>query len=398
MKPSNRYLVEEFPDSPYAVQLKRGITVWGFRRELELPYAEEHFARVQFRVRLWLTLSFSVGILKGLGQAHGTATYWVQLIGLTPCEAALVLLAWLPGYTRRYPPFARFLVPLSCALMGVLVGLVPSTDADGLFAALTIHVVAGILFSGLLFRPALCCAAVAPIAYTVTKLVMTPAAPVFTEKLLILALTAGVAIALYRDIELTNRRAFLEDALIEVMALRDRLTGLLNRRAFDEQLLRVWQQGQRDRRSLAILLIDIDHFKSFNDAFGHPAGDDALRHVAHVLKSFARRPLDMAARYGGEEFAIVLYDLADAHIADIAERVRREVEEISVANRQVRRRVTVSVGVAAVIPGVGRTPLGAIQLADDALYEAKELGRNCVVSKGIDSYALLKTGSFKQPA
>ena len=146
-------------------------------------------------------------------------------------------------------------------------------------------------------------------------------------------------------------------------------------------------------------MIDIDHFKRFNDESGHQAGDLALRAVADVIAGLARRPLDIAARYGGEEFAIVLYDLAVEHVADIAERLRLGVQSLEVNDLRVAGgpefRVTVSVGVGVAAPTMGRTPQGAVQLADEALYEAKGAGRNRVVMKGTEIYGLLETGAFK---
>jgi len=199
-------------------------------------------------------------------------------------------------------------------------------------------------------------------------------------------------------VEQSHRRNFLEDALIGELVARDGLSGLMNRRAFDEHLLRVWQHALRDQRSIAVFMIDIDHFKRYNDTFGHQAGDVALRCVADVIQGFARRPLDIAARYGGEEFAMVLYDLAVPHIQNIADRLREAVQNLALnreAGESAGATVTVSVGVGLVSPTIGRTPQGALQLADEALYEAKRAGRNRVVMKGMEVYKLLVTGAFE---
>jgi diguanylate cyclase (GGDEF)-like protein len=172
----------------------------------------------------------------------------------------------------------------------------------------------------------------------------------------------------------------------------------MNRRAFDEHLLRVWQHALRDQRSIAVLMIDIDHFKRYNDDFGHQAGDLALRSVARIIQGFARRPLDLAARYGGEEFAVILYDLALPHVQEMAESLRKGVQNLQIEPHEAEaapgREVTVSVGVGLAAPVIGRTPQGAVQLADEALYEAKQAGRNRVVVKGTDAYMLLNTGAF----
>jgi diguanylate cyclase (GGDEF)-like protein len=218
------------------------------------------------------------------------------------------------------------------------------------------------------------------------------------KSMAIMLLTSGITAFVYLDVEQSYRRNFLEDALIGELVARDSLSGLMNRRAFDEHLLRVWQHALRDERVVALLMIDIDHFKPYNDAFGHQAGDLALRSVARVLQGFGRRPLDLVARYGGEEFAIILYDLALPHIQDIAERLREAVQNLKIKQDPdfaTAQEITVSVGVGLAIPTIGRTPQGAIQLADEALYEAKQAGRNRVVVKGTAAYSLLETGAFQ---
>jgi diguanylate cyclase (GGDEF)-like protein len=176
----------------------------------------------------------------------------------------------------------------------------------------------------------------------------------------------------------------------------DSLTGLANRRTFDEHLLCVWQQGQRDARMLSTVMVDIDHFKNYNHSFGHLAGDAALRSVAQAMRDFARRPLDIAARFGADKFAIVLYDLSIANVLDIAERLRRAVQACALPSHEAGiLGVTVTIGVGVVMPIIGRTAQGALQLADEALHDAKKGGRNRVVLKGIDEHRDLRTGSFQ---
>ena len=158
------------------------------------------------------------------------------------------------------------------------------------------------------------------------------------------------------------------------LSRHDPLTGLANRRAFDSFLLEKFNLAKRHGHALSLMLLDIDRFKSYNDAYGHPAGDELLRAVGILLSSLARKT-DLAARVGGEEFAIVLSetDLAGAHI--LAERARTEVERSSLF----RRRVTVSVGIA-VMTGLTADTSTLVQDCDAALYRAKGAGRNRVSS------------------
>jgi diguanylate cyclase (GGDEF)-like protein len=202
-------------------------------------------------------------------------------------------------------------------------------------------------------------------------------------------LTSGIAATACHDAERSRRRRFLEGAIIAQLVTRDGATGLVNRLAFDQYLPRVWRHALREKRSMAILIIDIDHFKKYNDDLGREAGDAAICRVAQVIAGFARRPLDMAARHGGAQFAMILFDLEHPHAQHIAERIREEVQ-----NLRIGREITVSVGVGVTTPGIGQAPESVAQLAAEALYEAKQTGRNRAVVKGAEAYVLLDTGRF----
>jgi len=125
----------------------------------------------------------------------------------------------------------------------------------------------------------------------------------------IATIIVGIVALAYFQQALRVRKAFLERGLIADLAARDGLTGLKNRRAFDEHLIRSWQQALRDRKTISVMFIDVDAFKKFNDRYGHKAGDIALQRIAGVVHSVAKRALDLAARYGGEELAVILYDV-----------------------------------------------------------------------------------------
>lgn len=172
--------------------------------------------------------------------------------------------------------------------------------------------------------------------------------------------------------------------LLEKMATKDGLTGLDNRRKFDEVLFAEWSRCKRLNFPISLLLIDVDNFKRFNDALGHQAGDDCLRQVAAVLNddAYAKRPGDQVARYGGEEFVMVLSNAPLDHALMVAESVRKRILDKGIyhpENRGVEHKiVTVSIGVATLIPPLGKTPELLVELADKSLYKAKEEGRNRV--------------------
>jgi diguanylate cyclase (GGDEF)-like protein len=207
-------------------------------------------------------------------------------------------------------------------------------------------------------------------------------------------LTVILAAVLAYTAERSERTHFLQEQLLGEIASRDGLTGLQNRAALDAHLDRVWRQALRTQDPIGLLLLDVDHFKGFNDSLGHQAGDACLRQVAGVLRNYARRPFDLPARYGGEEFAIVLYQTPPEQVRAIAEAVRASIEALGIVNPAAPAKVlTISCGVAIVTPVKGRSVHGLIQLADEALYAAKGGGRNCV--RSADHYATLTTGIFR---
>ena len=167
------------------------------------------------------------------------------------------------------------------------------------------------------------------------------------------------------------------------LARTDPLTGLANRRQLDETLEQECRRANRHQVSLSLLLLDVDHFKSFNDEYGHQAGDDCLRAVSDVVKTFGRRPGDLAARYGGEEFAVLLAPAPDNTAPLQAEALRQAVQDLRLphAGNKACGVVTVSVGVATVQPhNQPATPKMLIERADEMLYQAKRQGRNLVVA------------------
>lgn len=164
------------------------------------------------------------------------------------------------------------------------------------------------------------------------------------------------------------------------MAMRDGLTGISNRRSFDEAFAREWRRMQRECGELSIILIDIDFFKSYNDTYGHQEGDTCLKAVAAAIDRSVHRAGDLAARYGGEEF-VVLLPATDINAAvDLAERIRMTVEELSIPHTAsgAAPHITISLGVASIVPGQTVSPEMLLNFADQGLYAAKASGRNRV--------------------
>jgi len=188
-------------------------------------------------------------------------------------------------------------------------------------------------------------------------------------------------VATIRDV---SERKRLQDQLTETnrhlqhLARRDELTGLANRRAFDEAIHTEVLRATRDGTTLSVVLIDVDHFKQFNDRYGHPAGDDCLRAIARAIESVLCRPGDLAARYGGEEFAMLLPNTAEAGAATVAQRLLEAVRELRIAHDgSPELIVTISAGLTTFWPRrCPGEPTELVRRADTQLYRAKQEGRN----------------------
>ncbi|MBP2652443.1 MAG: diguanylate cyclase/phosphodiesterase [Firmicutes bacterium] len=176
----------------------------------------------------------------------------------------------------------------------------------------------------------------------------------------------------------TNKALLFLNEELRRISLLDGLTGIANRRYFDEYLEKEWQRAKREKAALTFIMVDIDYFKGYNDAYGHLAGDDCLRMIAGVLNNMPRRSTDIVSRYGGEEFAIILPDTDKQGAAVIGEKVRSCVENLGIKNKAslISENVTVSVGIATFIPEKDALPSIIIASADKALYQAKHEGRN----------------------
>jgi diguanylate cyclase (GGDEF)-like protein len=184
-----------------------------------------------------------------------------------------------------------------------------------------------------------------------------------------------------RELRSTNRH-------LEELASIDSLSGLANRRSFDARLETEWHRAAKLERAVSLLMIDVDHFKLFNDRYGHLEGDTCLRLVGEVLTSAVDGDIDFVARYGGEEFVVLLPDTGPERALKVAERLRSAVEDRRITNLPAPTGyITVSIGVASMRPRTGETPQSLIEAADAVLYEAKHGGRNTVVGPYVNEFS-----------
>jgi len=173
-----------------------------------------------------------------------------------------------------------------------------------------------------------------------------------------------------------GERRLAEERLAR-LALLDGLTGIANRRQFDDVLEREWRDAERSRSPLALLMIDVDHFKLYNDRYGHQHGDDVLVRIARAIAADVKRPGDLAARYGGEEFVVILRATKERSALVVAERIRVAISALGIPHATTQAGiVSVSIGVAVLVPVRNQTRAMLLETADKALYEAKRLGRN----------------------
>jgi two-component system chemotaxis family response regulator WspR len=182
----------------------------------------------------------------------------------------------------------------------------------------------------------------------------------------------------YRALRDLQKELEVKNAELERLSSQDGLTGIANRRTFDGFISKEWSRASRENKPLSLILIDIDHFKKYNDGYGHQGGDECLRRVALALAATVKRPSDLVARYGGEEFAVVMPDTDAAGAANIAASLRENVDTMNLphTHSDTADHVTISLGVATMVPVADRKPEELIVKSDEALYHAKKTGRN----------------------
>ena len=395
----SRMDLSTFPDSPYAMELQRSSSPLRFAQPLECEYSQSRLADSRTLIRVASVLSVVMTVARSTERFYAhSVDLWslIQILTILACALALSGIAWGPAFARLYPNWSRILVPLKNSLIALQVAGAAARGQPEMLMALPIALIGPFFFLGLPFRASLLCCATTIVTYIVAAIQFDmPHATAVHSYILLTGGVVACAIAVWH-LEKVSRKSFLEGGLIRELAQRDALTGTRNRREFDEHLKMIWRQASANQCGMAIVIIDIDHFKAYNDYYGHQAGDQALRRVAQAVQKMIRRPLDILARYGGEEFAAILYEVDAAQAREIAERVRDAVNDLSLEHRTSRTaaRITISIGVAVVEPTLNRSPDGAVQLADQALYEAKVQGRNRVEVMDHKQHDLLVTGVF----
>jgi len=368
-------------------------------------------ARLMPGFALIMTLISAPLLITGDGNNKLFMTIW-NFAFFIPLLTVTLYMSTLPDRYRVY----QKLLAVSGLISGVVVASLyfrPSLEGmPSYFAMEVTWILAVWLILGLRFLPAAAVALIISASHVGGIVWLDYAPQVQGYEMGMLLLVNAIGATCCYQIESTTRRSFLEslelDELtqeLKALAKLDSLTGLNNRRTYDAYIDRLWRQSKRDHTPLTLMLIDIDHFKDYNDHYGHQSGDEALVAVADVIGSHAQRPFDFAARFGGEEFVLALHssdDNSDLHKEEefahaCAEDLRKSVMALQIPHKvsKCHRYVTISIGVAVIMADANRSMDGALQMADEALYQAKDNGRNQVVVKA--DVSAFNTGIFRVP-
>lgn len=382
----------------------RHIAAFRFSASAEAEFRDGWLARSTSRARastgIYLALIVIVTAINAFGGAAPLPAETLDEIFLlrmaVACPALVLILAatvWQP-LRRHYQP----LVGGAVTIVGISVMTISALAAASGFPQFqmgdVLVVVYACLFLGLLQEVVVVVAGILVTAFvTIGVYNGVPSTDLAFAGAVIFA-TGLMAVLSAARMQQLARANFVETRLLNERAERDGLTSLYNRRKFDNMAPVLWDQAHRDGQSMQIVLVDIDWFKPYNDHHGHQAGDDCIRAVSRIVNRAARRPFDFCARYGGEEFVLVLYGPTSEDPLAIPEQIRTDVLRQKIAHHgsPLAGYITVSVGSSSSNPEDGRSLAGLIQRADEALYEAKRLGRNRVVHK---QPSTARTGAFK---
>jgi diguanylate cyclase (GGDEF)-like protein len=394
------------PEAPdYATLLKRGVTGLRFPRAVEAEFRDEfarsHLARLRIGFGVAMALYVLFTLLRLRAETGPVADTLLILRGVAIGGMGLTLLvSYIPklAFALPYVTLASYAV-FALGVTGIEV-LEKRHGLDRHYEGLILVSFHVYVFSGLLFRRALLAGLFIFVAYLIGGAVGGLASKAWAYQLLFIGLTHVIGGTALYSIEHVERDNYLRRRLLVVAAAHDGLTGLYNRMAFFQQFERIVRQAARDRVAIGVVLLDVDYFKAYNDRYGHLEGDTCLRAVADAVKQEFRRPMDAAGRYGGEEFVGVWYDIQPDSIRSLAEQLRASVQALRIANRDAPTgRVTASVGAVACVPEENEALAPLVGRADNALYSAKEKGRNRVVVEILPSVGNLRlAGGRREPS
>lgn len=384
-----RTVLEEFRDEasalPHAAQLQKGFRWLSFMPALEREFYQYYWQRYLQRSRramiaiALVSFPFALRDYFSLPDELARLTISLRLLVILPLILIGVACMHLPRLREHLEAMIAGGVILALGVLGSIIVLAARASAPLPYEGLMLVIVFVFFVSGLRTIKASASTFIAALTFAVLSLAGgLPHEQILEQGSFLFSLILICAIGSYL-LESAVRRNFLTEKLAEFRASRDSLTLLHNRRAALQHLAQAWRNCSRERVPLALMLIDVDYFKRYNDIHGHLAGDGCLSEVAFTLATCLQRPMDMVARYGGEEFIAIAYGAGEEGVGKICERMRRAVCELGIAHESSPADgvLTVSIGATWVLPAIDdATPSSVIDEADRALYRAKELGRN----------------------
>ena len=372
-------------DSAYLRQLRAGFAWLRFTPLLELEFRGYHVAANLRRMRGAVMVSCVMWLLFSLlDYASMPAGLRQQSFALRLLIMPLLLGTWWASFHPQWLERLQLLAGICALASGLAVaGVIWIARAHEFalpYEGIILMTVFFYFLIGLRFRTAAVCGWLTFCAYLAVELHTGLAAKVLIYNAFFLGAANLIGSFGCYFLEYSARETFIAQGLLEDIAERDFLTGLLNRRAFSEQANRSWRHAVRAQQPVAVLMLDVDFFKAYNDHYGHAAGDLALQAVARALGTHAQRPLDVLARYGGEEFVGLWVDVSQEAILALAEGIRADVQALALSHKYsaAAEVVTLSIGIAYVLAPQPGALEEAQRLADGALYQAKEQGRNRV--------------------
>jgi diguanylate cyclase (GGDEF)-like protein len=376
-----------------------------FPGDLERLFQDEYLRNNLGQIRLTFLVGAvfyaAFGLLDLISAPAAAPAFWVLRFGIFLPVSILVFVLSLFPWGKRHAELMTT-VWMVVAGMGILtmIAVIPHHTGRTYYAGLMMVLIAGYTWLRIRLVWAALAGWLLVLAYqwVAIGLVETPLVVVVSNNFFLVGSNVLCMLACH-SIESYARRDFLKARLLhseqkkvaetnerlsnaneelERLARIDGLTGIPNRREFDVNLDREWRRMAREKKPLALIMCDVDHFKQYNDTYGHQGGDDCLRKVAGALAGWARRPGDFAARYGGEEFAMLLADTDAKGAGYVAQMICDAVRRLEIphASSSVAQHVTLSLGVCVVIPDPEANMQDLVEAADQALYSAKKKGRN----------------------
>ena len=406
----NKDILEEFEslfevvavrnESQILREFRKGLTFLRFSPILERAflnyYLSKHLWQIRIAIILGICLYGVFGVLDAIVFPEAKESMWlIRFLGVIPFGLLFLFLTFKVKNERFLQLFHSALVVIGgVGIIGMIYIALPD-KAFLYYAGLMLVVFYAYTLSALRFYYSTISSLIVTALYPLTDifLIGSPDEYLTTNMFFLSSMDLiGVPVAYMR--ERTIRRDFLLTMLLAFekrktqelnlklkdISYIDGLTGVANRLKFEEFFTQEWNRAKRTKKPLSILMIDLDFFKNYNDLLGHLEGDNCLKEVASIMSKHVRSDMDLVARFGGEEFVVVLPETDLRSALKVAERIRKDVEELRIAHpaSKASKYVTVSVGVASMIPAENLKKEVLINMADKALYEAKGKGRNRV--------------------